>query len=124
MKLPGQFPGSQSGVGSDVVNNQLGAVLQHSLKSNQDSGGLVSYSPLSVGLGGSRADLEIMSNTSGLGAHMPTNPYVMDRASDEEQVNLSLLPPVPCSTDRPGEHRQCPEPNPRPTAPSSTTPKQ
>ena len=65
----------------------------------------------------------IMSNTLGLGANMPTDPYVMDRTSDGEQVNLSLLPPVPCS-DRPTEHRQCPGPNPRPTVPSSTTPKQ
>jgi len=122
-KLPGQFLGSLSGAAGDMVNNQLGAALQWSTKSNQGSRGVASYSPLSVGLGGSWADLEIMSNTLGLGANMPTDPYVMDRTSDGEQVNLSLLPPVPCS-DRPTEHRQCPGPNPRPTVPSSTTPKQ
>ena len=121
--LPGQFPGSLSGAASDMVNTQLGAALQWSTKSNQGSRGVASYSSLSVGLGGSWADLEIMSNTSGLGANMPTDPYVVNRASDGEQVNLSLLPPVPCS-DRPIEHRQCPGPKPRPTAPSSTTPKQ
>jgi hypothetical protein len=103
-KLPGQFPGSQSGVGSDMVNNQLGAALQHSIKDNQGSRGVASYSPLSVGLGGSRADLEIMSNTLGLGANMPPDPYAMDRASGGEQVSLFLHPPVPCS-DRPSEHR-------------------
>ena len=99
-KLPGQFPGSPSGAASDMMNNQLGAALQWSTKSNQGSRGVASYSPLSVGLGGSRADLQIMSNTLGSGATMPIDPYVMSRASDGEQVNPSLLPPVPCS-DRP-----------------------
>jgi hypothetical protein len=122
-ELPGQFSGSQSGVGSDLVNNQLGAALQHGIKSSQGSRGVALYSPLSVGLGGSRADLEIISNTLGLGANMPPDPYAMDRASGGEQVNLSLRPPVPCS-DRPSEHRQCPGPNPRPTVPPSTTPRQ
>jgi len=122
-KLFGQFPGSLSGAASDMVNNQLGAALQWSIMRSQGSRGVASYSPLSMGLGGSRKDLKIMSNTLGLGANMPTDPYVMIKASDGEQVNLSLLPPVPCG-DRPTEHRQCPGPNPRSTVPSSTTPKQ
>ena len=117
------FPGSQSGAGSDTVNNQLGAAFQNSIKGNQGSRGVGSYPPLSVGLGRSRADIEIMSNTLGLGANMPTNPHVTDRANNEVQVNLSLLPSALCS-DRPSEHRQCPGPNPRPTVPSSTIPKQ
>jgi len=105
-KLLGQFPGSRSGAGGDMVNNQLGAAPQWSTKSKQGSRGVASYSPWSLGLGGSQKDLEILSNTLGLGANMPTDPYVMNRASDGEQVNLSLLPPVSC-IDRPTEHREC-----------------
>ena len=121
MEILGQFPGSQSGAGSDTVNNQLGA--ENSIQSNKDSRGIASYPPLSVGLGGSRADFEIMSKAIGSGANMPINPHVTDRADDEVQVNLSLLPSVPCS-DRPSEHRQRPGPNPQPAVPPSTTPKQ
>jgi len=121
--LPGQFPGSLSGAASNMVNNEQGAALQWGIKSNQGSGGVASYSPLPVGLGGSRKDLEIMSNTFRLGENMPIDPYAMSRASGGDQVNPSLPPPVPC-IDRPTEHRKCPRPNPRPTVPSSTTPKQ
>ena len=122
-EILGLIPGSQSGAGSDSMNNQLGAAFRDSIKSNQGSRGVASYPPLSVGLGGSRADIEIMPNMSGLGANMPTSPHVTDGANDVVQVNLSLLPSVPCS-DRPSEYRQCPGPNPRPTVPSSTAPKQ
>ena len=48
-----------SAVGGGTINNELGAAIQHSIKSNQGSRGIPSYSPLSVGLGGSRIDLEI-----------------------------------------------------------------
>ena len=95
--LPGLFPGLQSGVGGDTVNNELGAAIQHSIKSNQGSRGVASYPPLPVGLGGPRANLEIISNFSELGANMPADPYVTNRSSDGEQVNLSLLTCVPCS---------------------------
>ena len=122
-EILGLFPGSQIGAGSDTMNNQLGAAFQSNIKSNQGSRGVASYPPLSVGLGDSRADIEIMSNTLELGANMPTNPHVTDSSNDGVQVNLSLLPSISCS-DRPSEHRQCPGPNPRPTVPSSTTPKQ
>ena len=122
-KLPGLFPGSQSVVGGDTINNKLGAAIQHSIKSNQGSRGVVPYPLLSVGLGGPSADLEIISNSLGLEANMPTNLYVTERSSDGEQVYISLLPCVPCS-DRLNEHRQCPGPHPRPTVPPSTTPKQ
>ena len=119
----GLFPGSQSDAGSDTVNNQLEAAFQNNIKSNQGSRGIASNPPLSVGPGRSRAEIEIMSNMSGLGANMPTNPHITESFNDEVQVNLSLLPSVPCS-DRPSEHRQCPGPNPRPTVPPSTIPKQ
>ncbi len=122
-EIVGQFPGSQSGAGSDNVNNQPGAAFQHSMKRYQGIREVAPYPPLSVGLGGARADFETRSNTLGLGANMPTDPYVTDSASDGLQVNPSLLPSVPCS-DRPTEHRQCPGPNPRQTVPPSTTPKQ
>ena len=78
----GVFPGSQSDAGSDTVNNQLEAAFQNSIKSNQGSRGVASYPPLSVGLGGSRADIEIMANTLGLGANMPINPHVTDCANE------------------------------------------
>lgn len=123
MEILGLLSGSQSDDGSYPVNNQLGAAFGNSIKSNQGSGGVASYPLLSMGLGGSRADIEIMSYTSGLGASMPTDPHVTDSANNGVQVNLSLLPSVPCS-DRPTEHRQCPVPNPRPAVPPSTTPKQ
>ena len=91
-KLPGLFRGSQSVIAGD---DELGAAIQHSIESHQGSRGVVSRPPLSVGLGGTRADLEIISNSLGLEANMPTDPYVTDRASDGDQVNLSLLPCVP-----------------------------
>ena len=121
-EILGPFPGSQSGAGSDTVNTQLGAAFQNSIKSNQGSSGVASYPPLSVGLGGSRAEIEILSNKLGSGANMATNPHVTDSGNDGVQVNLSLLPSVPCS-DRPSEHRQLPGPNLRPTVPPPTTPK-
>ena len=122
-EILGLFSGSQSGAGSDTVNNQLGAAFDNSIEGNQASRGVASYPPLSVGLGGSRADVEIMSKTLGSGANIPANPHVTDSANDGVQVNLSLLPSAPCS-DRPNEHRQCPGPKPRPTVSPSTTPKQ
>jgi len=122
-KLPGQFPASQTGAGSDIMDNQLRATFQHNIESSQGSRGVAPYPPLSRGLGGSRSDVEHMPNTLGSGANMPTGPYVTDRASGGVQVSLSMLPPVSCS-DRPREPRQCPGPKPRPTVPPSTTPKQ
>lgn len=110
--LLGQFPGSQAGVGSDILGNQLEAVVQQSIESRQDSRVVASYLPLSGGLGGSPAEIGSPSNSLGLGANVPTDPYDMGRASDGVQVSLSLLPSVRRS-DQPGEPRRCPGPNPR-----------
>ena len=84
-----------SAVDGDTVNKGLGAAIPYSIKSKQGSRGIPSYPPLSVGLGGPRADLEIISNSLGLEANMPTDPYSTNRSSDREQVGLSPLPCVP-----------------------------
>ena len=108
-KLLGQFPGSQAGVGGDIdiVDNQLGAAVQQSVESFQNSRGVASYPPLSGGLGGSCADFGSMFNTLGLGENVPTGLYDMGRASDGVQVGLSLLPSVR-HIDQLREHRECP----------------
>ena len=108
-RLRGQFTGSQAGVGDDIniVDNQLGAAVQQSIGSSQDSRGVESYPPLSGGLGGSPADFGSMFNMLGLGEIVPTGLYDTGRASDGVQVGLSLLPSV-CHSDQLREHRECP----------------
>lgn len=120
--LPAQFPGSQASVASDIVSNQLGNTVQHSIGISQGNKGVACYSPLSAGPGESLADVRVASNTLGLGENAPIGPYIMENASFIVQVSSSLLPSTPCS-GRPCEHSQYPGHNPFPTTPSSITPK-
>ena len=86
------------------MDNQLGAAVQQSIGSSQDSRGVASSSPLSGGLGGSPADFESILNMLGLGENVPTGLYDMGGSSDGVQVGLSLLPSIRHS-DQLGEHR-------------------
>ena len=92
--LPGPLTRLQGSVGSDLGNNQLEAITQHSIESNRDSKGIAPYIPLLGGLGRSPAELGSMSNSLGLGENVPTDPYAIGRASDGVQVSLSLLPSI------------------------------
>lgn len=118
-----QIPGSQAEVGSDILDNQLEGAVQQNTGSRQDSRGVASYLPLPGGLGGSPAEIGSTSNSLGLGVNVPTDLYDMGRSSDRVQVSRSLLPSVR-RRDLPGEHRQCPWPNPNPKVLLSTTPEQ
>ena len=82
---------SQAGIGSEIVNNQLGATVQQDIQSHQGSRGAASYPYLSGGLGGSPADVGSRLNMLGFGETTPMGPYGMEGVSGRVQV--SLLPP-------------------------------
>ena len=96
---PGPFASPQSSVGSNFVNNPLGATTQHSIGNNQGSKGDASYLLFSGGLEGSPASVRAMWNPLGWGANVLTDPLGADRAGEGVQVSPSLFPSVHTVTD-------------------------
>ena len=98
--LPGPIAGSQGSVGSNFVNNQLGATAQHGIGNSQGSKGDASYLLFPGRLEGSPACVRAMWNPFGWGENVLTDPLVADRAGEGVQVSLSLFPSVSYSDRR------------------------
>lgn len=105
----------------NIMSDPLQEMGQHSVGCTQGSSGLATYPHLPAGLGASSTDIGIIPDMQGIGAIAPMGAYVMSRASDRMQVNLSLLLFIPCG-DGPDEHRKCPRPNSQSRVPPFTIP--
>lgn len=112
----------QDHAGCNIMNapQEMG---QHSVGCTQGSSGLATYPHLHAGLEASPTDIGIVSDMQGIGAIASMGAYVMNRGSDRMQVNLSLLPFIPCG-DGPDEYRKCPRPNSQSRDPPFTIPEQ
>jgi len=106
---PGPFASPQDSVGSNFVNNPLGATTQHSTGNSQGSKGDASYLLVPGRLKGSPACVRAMWNPFGWGENVLTDPLVADRAGEGVQVSPSLFPSVPYS-DRWADNAQSPAP--------------